>query len=380
MNDFHAVPSGNQSYQQAPYISDINQTEDSDEATDLGCDIFWAVHAKDDDSCYTIVYYDQSKRSRELFYKRHAENLRLVILLASSIEDLLQYVDFHKSGVIKIDMLLSDFFSERRALTEVYIEYYTPQFSSKKNEHVGTGDTEDTKDTEDTEDTKDAKTDKMIRKAISDFQSHKDHLIIQMAKKYNQEGLNATYTMLDYFELHDIDDIQLGIFSMLGRRLVSSTDSSRLQSKGVVWIWKSKEALIKSVLQNGQKNENESDKESDDILKADANSEFDSIHTALTAKALRDKKINALLGKFKESLHIQVLQFAFIVFGCLVLGYNIYNDFLLNLDELSFNSLIEQITPSAMANFSAFIVGVLIMYLSIKSAYKICKEINQVLR
>ncbi|MDW7547993.1 hypothetical protein [Pseudoalteromonas peptidolytica] len=241
-----------------------------------------AVIKKKREVCKTVLYYDQDPVARRAFLKRHRNNPRIRVIGAKSISETLSYIDLHILGKIRIDLINNDFYGEKRVLNEHIREY-------QRFKAPGDGDKVE------------------YSQLIADFLSHKDHINLELSKRYTSEGLNAVYTLLDYLDFYEVSDIQVGIYSMLGRRLISSKDASRLQSKGVLWIWKSKEVLLQE----------EGDYADDVLSDADKNAEFDSIHTAIMTGVVRDKKLAPIFSCINRTILISCVQ---AITLCLVLG------------------------------------------------------------
>ncbi|MBM4869257.1 hypothetical protein HYO49_22390 [Vibrio parahaemolyticus] len=216
----------------------------------------------------TILYYDLDSETAVRFKKRHDNNPRLSVEEFSNISSILSRIDEHDKK--PIDLILIDYFSAHpwKKSSEVEIQPYKTQITDKVEN---------------------------IDELIMDFQQYKDHLNNEIDKVMLREGVNAAETLFEYLDHKGIDDIQLGMYSMLGRRLISSKEASRLQSKGVMWVWKSKEKLVK---------ENEEQTGQENIA---ANSEFDSIHSAIMARRQRGSKVSGVVNDLWVSLGIQLL-------------------------------------------------------------------------
>lgn len=277
---------------------------------------------------YTILYYDSDENTRREFVERHKGNQRIKIDDFGDISTLLDRIDKHRYK--PIDLILIDFYSNLPLvdIEKTMFERYKP----KENENSKKCDKNDVSNSDICK----------VNQLILDFQSHKDSLNQKLDRVWIREGINAVDTLHDYFEYKGINDIPLAIYSMLGRRLISSKDASRLQSKGVMWVWKSKEKLID--------NEEYSNK-------PDANAEFDSIQNAIVGSRLRNTRVREIKGIMFESIIVQVLTLC-----ALVLSVYFHYD-QTSSNELPFDSL--------FSYFAALIVITVSTVTAAKAIYKL---------
>ena len=230
----------------------------------------------------TIIYYDLDSDTAAKFKQRHSNNPRLNVEEYSDISSILSRIDEHPKK--SIDLILIDYFSAHPSKGSLEAEIFP--YKTQINGEV-----------------------ENIDELIMDFQGYKDHLNNEIDKVMLREGVNAAETLFEYLDYKNIDDIQLGMYSMLGRRLVSSKEASRLQSKGVMWVWKSKEKLApEGKVQLEQEN-------------VAANSEFDSIHSAIMVRRQRDSKVAVVVKELWKSFFIQLFTLLALLFS---LGYHVY--------------------------------------------------------
>ncbi|TNY95877.1 hypothetical protein CGK56_25290 [Vibrio parahaemolyticus] len=220
-----------------------------------------------------VIYYDTNKDTGNKFKEKHDGNKKLDIKVLHSISDVIHEID--NNDIVPIDLILVDLFSE------------LPEYKLKCNNHSSYYSVLDSSDKK--------PSDKFLtNELVEEFQNNKDYLNIEIDKVWDRDGLNVVETIFSHFECHDIYNIPVAIYSMLGRRLISSKQASRLQSKGVMWVWKSKENIINKT----------QDRECNDY---DLNCEFDSIYNAIMAYKLRNKRILDVKKDFDITMFVQAL-------------------------------------------------------------------------
>ncbi|KLN66067.1 hypothetical protein [Vibrio sp. VPAP30] len=271
---------------------------------------------------HTIVYFDTDKDTAGRFESRHSTNKRLDIEVCSNISELLSRIDQHPTK--PIDLILIDFYSKLPVsqCSEREVESYKSSLEPEKAS---------------------------ITEVIMDFQKHKDHINQQIDKVWLREGLNAADTLIDYFEYKQIDDIQIGMYSMLGRRLIASKDASRLQSKGVVWVWKSKDGLLKECANDAHLTTVSEE--------AVANSEFDSIHSAILSKKLRGIRVSEVIGDLKDARTSHLLTLFALVIS-LIFNFSNFDFGIGHLDWFGYMS------------------ALIVLFVSIKGVYKTLSKLK----
>ncbi|MEZ8107339.1 hypothetical protein [Vibrio cortegadensis] len=283
---------------------------------------------------HTIIYYDTDPDMVKLFIDRHNSNSdkadikkimhgsnRLHIEGFSCISDVISRIEQHKTK--PIDLVLVDFYGTKpraeneKPIYQSFINYKTQTQESQAESKA---------DTTSGQEQSNATT---IDDIISEFQEHKDYTNIQLDKAFVQEGLNAIETIYKHTTDLQFFDIPIAVHSMLGRRLISSKESSKLQSQGVLWVWKPKAKPSMDIIELPPKSADldgtrtKEKKAINDLrvksLNAVVNSEFDSIHSALAASRTKAaKSIELRRGLFKSGV-FQIINFVALTTAMLLL-------------------------------------------------------------